>query len=113
MSHTAALTRTVLGKPSSVAHTREDLKDRTKWSFGDLEAFGKLVKSIEKDVMAVYESNKDLVSVVREMESNLLKGCLSATFDRLREVDGNLAETRKEEITLFSKACANLTSQKC
>lgn len=57
--------------------------------------------------MAVYESNKDLVSVVREIESNLLKGCSSATFDRLRETDDNVAETRKKEIARFSKAKAD------
>lgn len=107
MSQTAALTRNTLGKPSSVAHTQEDLKDRTKWSFGDLEAFSKLIKGIEKDIIAVYETNKELVPVVKEIESDLLKGRFFCHYKCIRHVDYSLAETRKEEIVRFSKAKAD------
>lgn len=70
----AVHTRTTLGRSSSSPHTRDDLRDRTKWSLGDLEAFNKMIKGIEKDILADYEANKELVPVAREIESNLLKG---------------------------------------
>ena len=66
--------RTMLGTPSSWTHTKQDLGDKSKWTFGDLETFGKLLKSLVKDVATAYEVKNELVPVMREIESNLLKG---------------------------------------
>ncbi|EJD06661.1 uncharacterized protein FOMMEDRAFT_17163 [Fomitiporia mediterranea MF3/22] len=90
MSRAAITMRTLYGRSTAAAHSREDLKERTKWLFGDLETFGRLVKGLEKDVLAVYKLKDEFIPLMREIESNLLK-----------------AETRKEEIVRFSKAKAD------
>ena len=45
-----------------------------KWAFGDLEAFGTILKDIEKDALAAYLIRDEFSSLVQEAESNLLKG---------------------------------------
>ncbi|KAH8117765.1 hypothetical protein DFH11DRAFT_857205 [Phellopilus nigrolimitatus] len=89
-SQAAVNMRLTFGRPSRTALTREDLGDKTKWAFGDLDAFGKLIKGLEKDVLAAYELQNEFIPIMREVESNLLK-----------------TETRKEEIVRFSKANAD------
>lgn len=106
--------RTTLGKPSASAHSVKDLNDRNKWTFGDLEAFAKLLKSFEKEVLAAYELKDEFRPLMREVESNLLKGMffLNMFIQRYQYVLiifnlNRLAETRKEEIVRFSKAKAD------
>ncbi|KAL5485778.1 hypothetical protein ACEPAI_6819 [Sanghuangporus weigelae] len=87
MSKAALAMRTNWGRPTGMTHSKETLRDRTKWSFGDLEAFSKVIKDVENDVLAVYRLKDEFLPLIREAESALLK-----------------AETRKEEIIRISKA---------
>ncbi|KAL5526008.1 hypothetical protein ACEPAG_7346 [Sanghuangporus baumii] len=87
MSKAALAMRTNWGRPTGMTHSKETLRDRTKWSFGDLEAFSKVIKDVENDVLAVYRLKDEFLPLIREAESTLLK-----------------AETRKEEIIRISKA---------
>ncbi len=41
---------------------------------GDLDIFGKTVKSLESDILALYEFQNTMKPLMREVESNLLKG---------------------------------------
>ena len=45
-----------------------------KWAFGDLDAFVKITKGLEKDILAVYAIRDELLPLMQELESNLLKG---------------------------------------
>lgn len=74
MSQAATAMRTMMGKPSPWTHSRQDLGNKMKWTFGDLEAFGRLIKDLEKDVASAYALKNEFVPLIREIESNLLKG---------------------------------------
>ncbi|OCB85280.1 hypothetical protein A7U60_g7585 [Sanghuangporus baumii] len=87
MSKAALAMKTSWGRPTGMTHSKETLGDRTKWSFGDLEAFSKVIEDVENDVLAVYRLKDEFLPLIREAESALLK-----------------AETRKEEIIRISKA---------
>ncbi|TDL16488.1 hypothetical protein BD410DRAFT_902018 [Rickenella mellea] len=79
-----------LSKPHGKAHVKADLGDSTKWTSGDLELFGKIMHTLESDILEIYNSKGALMQSMCEVESNLLK-----------------AETRKEEIVRFSRAKAD------
>lgn len=74
MGRAAINMRAALGRPTTFPHSRDDLRDKGRWSFGDLEAFTRLVKGLEKDVLAVYRLKDEFIPLMRELESNLLKG---------------------------------------
>lgn len=65
-------------KPSGFVHSKEDLGNQSKWTFGDMDVFTKLVKGLEEDIAELYEFKKFLEKPMCEIESNLLKGINSA-----------------------------------
>ena len=70
----ATLFRERVSRPASPRHTKADLGDTTKWSMGDLDIFGKTLKSLESDILKLYEFRDTMKPLMREVESNLLKG---------------------------------------
>ena len=41
---------------------------------GDIDVFARLLKSCEKDIMIWYSFKAEIVPILKEVESNLLKG---------------------------------------
>ena len=62
------------GRTVNLVHPRTDIGMSSKWAFGDLDAFVKITKSLEKDILAVYAIKDELLPLMQELESNLLKG---------------------------------------
>ena len=60
--------------PKNVARTKADLDDPTKWSLGDANVFGELLRSLEKDVLDIYRFKEVMSHSVSQIESQLLKG---------------------------------------
>lgn len=76
MGADATLFRERASRPALPKHSKTDLGDMTKWSMGDLDIFGKTVKSLESDILALYELQNTMKPLMREVESNLLKGVI-------------------------------------
>ena len=97
-----------LGRPARSSHTKEDLADKRKWCFGDLEDFAQILRNIEKTVILANRLKDQFVPLMRDVESNQLKGrYASQCHERVRLIKFSLAETLKEEIIRFSKAKAD------
>lgn len=100
--------RVRVGRSTGITHSKADFGDKTKWALGDIDAFTRLLKSIETDILAWYDFKAEIIPTMREVESNLLKGlCLPFLMKPLAEERRLIAETRKEEIVRFSKAKAD------
>ena len=63
-----------LGKTSSGLKATRDLTDKSKWVLGDLPQFKHIMKEVEGEVQKWLESKTALVSYLRELESDMLKG---------------------------------------
>lgn len=61
------------GKPIGGSRIRKDLGDPTKWGFGDLKQFGKLMLQYEADLAEIEEHRKKQREMIRDLHSSLLK----------------------------------------
>ena len=66
-----------LGRPARSSHTKEDLADKRKWCFGDLEDFAQILRNIEKTVILANKLKDQFVPLMRNAKSDQLKGDLS------------------------------------
>ena len=63
-----------LGRPARSSHTKEDLADKRKWCFGDLDDFAQILRNIKKTVILANKLKDQFMPLMREVESNQLKG---------------------------------------
>lgn len=92
-----------LGKTSSGLKATRDLTDKSKWVLGDLPQFKHIMKEVEGEVQKWQESKTALVSYLRELESDMLKG-VCARGRSSDDINTSSASTRVEEIDRFSHA---------
>ena len=85
--------------------TQDDLGDSTKWSLGDVNEYGRVMKTVEQRVESLKEMCNAHRRTIRDVERTMLRGKL-LIFARcsFRWLTALVANTRKEEITRFSKA---------
>lgn len=79
--------------------------DPTKWILGDLSQFKEIMKEVEREVAKWEKEKAAVISAMRELESDMLKGTLPwQRLKRLRTDETTAATTRKEEIARFHRA---------
>lgn len=63
-----------MNKPGSGNKTAQDLLDPTKWILGDLSQFKEIMKEVEREVAKWEKEKAAVISIMRELESDMLKG---------------------------------------
>lgn len=66
-----------LQKTSGVIHQKVDLGDPREWVFGDIEEYGRLLVDVQIDVKELKLERVSLRKVLKELDSNMLKGTFS------------------------------------
>jgi nucleoporin NUP159 len=66
-----------LGKSAGGSRRAVDLGDRSKWALGDVVQFGQTVRMFEQDLAQLKEERAQREKLLRELQSNLLKGMSS------------------------------------
>lgn len=77
MATRASARATQLNKPGSGNKTAQDLLDPAKWILGDLSQFKEIMKEVEREVTKWEKEKPAVISVMRELESDMLKGAFS------------------------------------
>ena len=85
---------------------RADLGKPEKWALDDVAQFGQTLLQFEKELEELREHREAQKQMLREIQSNMLKGVprLRMLRDECPDMVGSLAGTRKEEISRFNKA---------
>lgn len=73
---------------SGVTRQKADLGDPSKWVFGDIEEFGRVLADVQVDVKELKLQRVSLRKAMKELDSNMLKG----TF-----AEGHLLSTRPDD----------------
>ena len=74
LASTASQRTAVLRKTSGVMHTKLDLGDPGKWVFGDMKEYGRVLLTVREDLRELKQQRSTLQKVLREVDSNMLKG---------------------------------------
>ncbi len=68
------MTRVKLTNSSGKPYSKADLTDASLWSFGDLELFGKLLRTLEVDFRDINKWKETADKSLSELKKTLLKG---------------------------------------
>ena len=76
LAQTANQKRTELSRSAGGSRRTVDLGNRTKWALPDAIQFGQVMRMYEQDLADLKEERLQKQQLIRELQSNLLKGAL-------------------------------------
>lgn len=106
MAEEAVAKRNTSYEAHSCSYSADNLRQSPKWFIPDAKQLDVIVQSLENRVSSMHEQAVAHVAVIRDLESNLLKGMCSVfvcSFGMMTE-QMKPASTRKEEISRFAAA---------
>lgn len=77
MAQEANQKKVELYKPTSGRRTINDLGDSSKWSIGDVQEYGRVMKGVEERVGQLREIKAEHTVNVRQLESSMLRGAIN------------------------------------
>jgi len=77
------------------SRVKADLSDPSKWVFGDIKEYGRIMTEIQSDVKEIKEKQMLLKKSLKELESSMLKGWLFVL--RLRTSVPDIHDIQREQ----------------
>ena len=72
----ASQQKIILYEPTRSVKTQDDLGDSTKWSLGDVNEYGCVMKTVEQRVESLKEMRNAHRRTIRDVERTMLRGKL-------------------------------------